>query len=120
TAITTNASQPFRAPLLLLLLGIILLAGIAVMPRMHAVAKHGMEAVAIRRACEQHGPDYVFRSLSPKTPDKFFQVCALDDGRYGIRIIECTARGWLEKTAFVAKGALGNGTWDRTYEYLSA
>ncbi len=120
TTLTTHHAPPSRAPVLLLALALAAILFITVAPRMHAVIKHGMEAVAIRQACEQHGPDYVFRSLSPKTPGKFFRVCSLDDGRYGIQIIECTARGWVEKTAFVAKGALGNGTWERTHEYLSS
>lgn len=119
TATTMHRSQPSRAPIALLLIAVAVLASIAVMPRMHAVAKHGMEAVAIRQACEEHGADYVFKSLSPKD-NKYFQVCALDDGRYGIRVIQCTAKGWVERTAFVAKGALGDGTWERTWEYISA
>ena len=96
------------------------LLAIQVRPRTHAVQKHGREALAIRDSCENKGPVEVWRSLSPSQPGKFFQVCELSDGRLGLRIIQCTAKGWLEKTAFVAKGALGNGTWERTIEYLSA
>lgn len=120
--VTTDPRPPAAGTLLLaalLLVAVAVYAVIEVQSRAHAVARHGAEAVAIRQACEEYGPDYVFKSLSPKD-NKYFQVCALDDGRYGLRVIECTARGWMERTAFVAKGALGDGTWERTWEYLSA
>jgi hypothetical protein len=103
-------------PLLLLAAGILT---ITVNSRSHAVIKHGEEAVAIRRACNEKGPEQIWRSQSPDQQNKFFQVCRLDDGRLGLRVIACTAKGWLELTAFVPNGSLGNGTIERVREYLS-
>lgn len=118
TAVPAPAPQS-RSPLLALLLAAVLLAaGVKVTPRMHAVVKHGLEAVAIRDSCDG-GADYIFQSLSPKTPNKFLELCALEDGRWGIRIIECVGRRWIERTAFVPKGTLGDGTWERAMEYIS-
>lgn len=119
TTLTTHRAPPSRAPLLLLALALTATLFITVAPRLHAVIKHGMEAVAIRQACEEHGPDEVWRSASWRDPDKYFRVCTLDDGRQGVQIIRCIKGVWHEVTAFVPAGALGVGTPERVYEYLS-
>ena len=119
TAATVRHSSPSRAPLMLLLLALAAVLLITVAPRAHAVIKHGVEAAAIRRACDQYGPDEVWRSASWRDPDKYFRVCTLDDGRQGVQIIRCVRGVWHEVTAFVPAGALGVGTPERVYEYLS-
>ncbi|GAI18460.1 unnamed protein product, partial [marine sediment metagenome] len=58
----------------------------------------------------------VYKWRSWRRPNTFIQTCRLDDGRWGLRIIEAVARGWLEKTSFVVKG----GSWPELIEYVSA
>lgn len=122
--VTTQTQRPFNPLPVILIMALAALAvgtllALQVRSRTHAVKKHGAEALAIRQSCEQKGPIDVWRSLSPGD-EKFFQLCELQDGRIGLRILKCTAKGWMELTAFVAKGRLGNGTWARTEEYLLA
>lgn len=119
TTATIPHAQPSRAPFVLLALALAAVLTITVAPRMHAVAKHGMEAVAVRRACDQYGPDQVWRSASWRDPDKYFRVCTLDDGRQGVQIIRCIKGVWHEVTAFIPAGSLGVGTPERVFEYLS-
>lgn len=88
---------------------------IQVQTRQHAIAKHGLDAAMTRYGCDNFGPDEVLRSRSWKTPNKFFQLCPLEDGRYGLRIIACRAGRWIEVTSFVVKG----GSWEETWEYVS-
>lgn len=123
---TTTTMQAQRTnPLLLILLvaftafGAGALLAIAVQPRDHAVAKHGIEAELVREACEQFGPSQVWKDRSWRKSNQYYQVCDLDDGRMGIRIIRCIKGAWIEATAFVPSGALGNGTPERVLEYLS-
>ena len=88
---------------------------IQVQTRRHAIAKHGLDAAMVRYGCDNFGPDEVLRSRSWREPNKFFQLCPLEDGRYGLRIIACRAGRWVEVTSFVVK----SGTWGELWEYVS-
>jgi hypothetical protein len=120
-----NNSPRYRIDLRILILGILAaliiwaLLSIRVIPRDHAVLRHGEDALAIRQSCDENGPEQVWQSRSPNQQNKFFQVCLLPDGRRGIRIIECVRGVWQEVTSFVPSGALGSGTPERVREYLS-
>ena len=99
------------------LLAVALLA--AVIFSAHAVAKHGSEATAIRRACENGGEVQRWQAL--ERPGKYYRVCQLSPHRFGLQIVECTARGPRERSAFVpGKSQLPAGSMARAIEYVSA
>lgn len=86
--------------------------------RDHAVKKHGSDALAVRQSCDNGGRMHLFRSQSYRTPDKFFELCLLDDGRVGLRIREWSKRAcdWFERTSFVP----GDGSYRAAIEYVTA
>jgi len=82
----------------------------------HSVVKHTTDAQAIHDCLESNGPTQKWQSNSWRTPNKFFYVCQLDDGRMGMSIIMRTAQGLKEKTSFIVK----NGKVSELFEYLTA
>lgn len=109
--------RPDHRPLIALCLVLFAVAGVvAVRVAPHALAKHGADAAAIHRCLDEQGPSEIWQSASWRTPGKFFQVCQLDDGRWGFRIIERIQAGWKERTSFVP----GDGTRRALLEHLLA
>lgn len=102
-------------------------AGVQVIYRDHAVNKHKGEALATRDACEQNGVYRRFRSRSPYEQNKFYEVCRLPDGRYGLRIIRALCRvaetGDIvveEATSFIPGAGPTKGTWATMKAYVTA
>lgn len=94
---------------------IILLA--AVQNGTHSIEKHGADAVEIHAALDcGNGPVETWQSRSWRRKNQFFQVCQLEDGRWGLRLVERTLRGLKEKTSFVVK----DGSRFALVEYLTA
>lgn len=93
---------------------ILLLLAVAVAATAHAVMKHGEQAKLIRQCLDNGGPHSVWAAM--ESTNKFFQACQLNDGRYGIRIIERVKAGWRERTSFIVK----DGTLTQLKEYLTA
>jgi hypothetical protein len=91
-------------------------AGLDVRMSAHAVLKHGEEAKAIRKCIDNNGPDSTWTFTSHRRKDHFIRTCQLPDGRWGIQIIQATARGLIERTAFVIK----DGTFFQLKEYVTA
>ena len=58
------------------------------------------------------GAHNTYQSRSWRTPNKFFQTCQLDDGRWGFRVIDKIKGIWHEKTSFVP----GNGSYTHLVE----
>jgi hypothetical protein len=104
---------PWRILLAVALLAVVILSS-------HAVAKHGSDAVAIRRACDNGGEVQRWQAL--ERPGKYYRVCQLSPTRFGLQIVECTARGIRERTAFVLKATMQHaaGSLPRINEYLTA
>lgn len=108
----TGPGFPWR-----LLLAVALLA--AIVFGAHAVAKHGGDALAVRQACDNGGE--VQRWQAAERPGKFYRVCQLSPTRFGLQVIECTARGPRERTSFVPGASqLPAGSMARVIEYLTA
>lgn len=114
------ATQPQKNnfPLILGLLFItsIFLAVTTIPPRVltdHAVDRHGISAVSQIRTClDEKGPYQIWKSkIDPK---KFFLLCQLDDGRWGMQIVTNQIKQCFENTCFVPK----DGSWVRVIEYL--
>lgn len=85
----------------------------------HAVAKHGSDAEAVRRACNDNGHYQLWQAL--ERPGKYYRVCKVDTGVFGLQIVECTARGIRERTSFIpGKSQLPAGSMARVIEYVSA
>lgn len=84
----------------------------------HSVARHGAEAIQIQRILDDpcQGSHSQWQSRSWRTPNKFFQTCQLNDGRWGFRIIDKIRGKWNEKTSFVP----GDGSKKHLLEYLTA
>lgn len=84
----------------------------------HEHATKHEEAEELIRKCQVQDPLQVWKSLSWRTPNKFFCVYKLDDGRHGITVVEWSKKlgGWFLRTAFVVKG----GKVEALLEYLSA
>ena len=83
----------------------------------HAVSKHGYEAIAIRACLAQMGATEVWQSRSWKDLFKFFRVCQLPTGEWGIQIVRFAPRilSWREVTAYIVK----DGRYHQIREYLS-
>ncbi|KAA3645355.1 MAG: hypothetical protein DWQ07_12875 [Chloroflexi bacterium] len=88
-----------------------LLAGIVVINGRHAVDRHGAEATAIRTCIDNNGPTQIWMSRDKRT---FYQICQLEDGRWGLQAIIKKGQEWFEKTAFVK----GDGSWQALMRYL--
>lgn len=92
-----------------------MLAAASIVPiqtSLHAVARHGDDALAIRACIENKGPAMKFKSL--KDPFTFYLVCQLDDGRWGLQALIKDAGKYFEKTAFVK----GEGTLGELLDYM--
>ena len=84
----------------------------------HSALKHGNEAEQIRRCLDRRGGTIdVWKLETRRRPNQFFQVCQMEDGRMGLRLIEKLKNGlWREKTSFVVKA----GSPGEALEYLTA
>lgn len=83
----------------------------------HSVAKHGQDAREINRCLDRNGPSEVWKVTSDNYPNHYIQCGKLDDGRWGIRIIQWTKdKIFKEKSSFVVK----DGTRSQLTEYLTA
>ena len=91
-------------------------AVVAVRNGAHAAAKHGADAIAIQCQLDNEPPHSVWQFTSWRRQGTFIQTTCLPDGRWGLRIIECTKAGWNEKTSFVPK----DGSAVSLKEYVSA
>jgi hypothetical protein len=93
-------------PLLLLFLaGVILLSGILINQYVltysaHAEVKHGDDARAVRHCLEQQDPLQVWVDAAT---GRVFNVCQLQDGRFGIQICD----GTRECTSFIYRASKG-------------
>ena len=105
SACTLPAPQPpFPGRRLLLLLaaaglGALLLLAI---PNDHAVNRHGADAAAVQKCLQQHGPYQVWQDI--QQPDRWWQLCRLDDGRWGVQLVARAGDLWHEVTAFIPRG----------------
>lgn len=118
TAVDTY-QRPNLTPLILLAVVLFVLAGaVAVKAAPHAIAKHGQDAAAIWDCLDSNGPSEIWQSASWRTPNKYFQVCQISDGRWGFRIIEWLERRgvWKERTSFIP----GDGSYRTLFEHLTA
>lgn len=100
---------------LLGLLAVGLLA-VAVQAREHAVIKHGVDAISIRRCLDNNGPNETWKFTSWRRKNHMIQTCKLGDDKWGLRIIQPTKNGWMEKTAFIVK----DGTRQQLVAYVTA
>lgn len=83
----------------------------------HAVIKHGADALAIRQCLDRYGPNEVWQMTSWRRPNHFIRTCQLDDGRWGLQIIQKTRlNGLIEKTSFVVK----DGSLFELRQYVTA
>lgn len=105
----TADTMRIRYPRLNLIGIVILLIGItSIIYGMHAVVRHGQDALNIRQCIEKNGPVQIWRSLDKST---FYLLCQLDKGIYGL--LAAAADGH-EKTAFIPK----SGAWNEVIEYI--
>lgn len=117
TSATVTYRPAPRFPWLLLAVAVVALA---IILSAHATVKHGSDAEAVRQACSQNGHYQLWQAM--ERPGKYYRVCKVDTGVFGLQIVECTARGLRERTSFIVRGASGwaGGSWFRTKEYLSS
>ena len=101
--------------IILLILGVMWVA--TVQNGEHSVIKHGADAIQIHTILDDpcRGAHNTYQSRSWRTPNKFFQTCQLDDGRWGFRVVDKIKGIWHEKTSFVP----GDGSYTHLVEYLS-
>jgi len=117
SAIALNTKRPtfisWALIFMVLTTTITILLAIKVAPQPHAVEKHGSDAVAIRKSCDEKDPYQTWRNKDGET---FYQICQLPDDRWGIRAIIKQDGKWVEKTAFVPDG---DGSLQSVIKYLS-
>jgi Flp pilus assembly pilin Flp len=99
------------AALAVLIVAVLVVGMPQVQPNLHAVLRHGDEALAIRRCLENKGPQQVWKKFGS---ERFILVCKLDDGRLGIQIVQKVKEKWEEITAFIPE----NGTPTQVRAYL--
>ena len=90
---------------------LLMLLASSVLVNSHAVIKHGDEALKIR-SCLEKGEYQVWKSLTD--PNKFFRICELEPGLFGLQVVQCLLSGTCEKTAFIK----GDGSWGALMKYL--
>ena len=116
TAIAATRTTPLQFPWRIVLAAALLAS---ILCGVHAIRKHGQEARAIRQACDSGGQVQLWQAL--ERPNKFYRVCQIAPGVFGLQIIECTKRGIRERSAFVLKATQHPaGSMARATEYLSA
>jgi putative hemolysin len=96
---------------LLLAAGLAVVMAAAVVPFPHAAEKHGDDAVAVRQ-CVNRGSTVQYRDR--RDPGKFYLLCQLPDGRWGLQIVARAGKVLEEITSFVR----GEGTWDEVSGYV--
>lgn len=78
-------------PLFLLILFAAVLYGV------HALVRHGEDALDVRQCIERHGPVQTWQ----KPDGRIVLVCRLEDGRYGVQVRERGGAVEREITSFV-------------------
>lgn len=97
----------------ILLLALIAFALLAITYTSHAVERHGVTEVSAIRSCmRRDGPYQTWRST--RTPNTFYHICELPDGRFGLQVVVDEIAECIEKTCFVK----GNGSWKEVTSYL--
>jgi len=102
-------------PVLLVVLALVAGGFVAVNYRNHSILRHGFDAYQVNACLDRNGPAQVWQSRNVANDQKYFQTCVLPDGRHGLRVIQCQAGRWVERTAFV----VGNGTEAELINHLS-
>ena len=103
---TCNYKPMNLKPLLLIFLAsVIVFSGILINPYVltysaHAETKHGDDAWAVRHCLEQQDPLQVWVHAAT---GRVFNVCQLQDGRFGIQICD----GTRECTSFIYRASKG-------------
>jgi len=116
TTATATYQPAHRFPWLLLAVAVVALA---IILSAHATVKHGSDAEAVRRACNNGGEIERWQAL--ENPRKFYRLCQTASGLVGLQIVECTARGPRERSAFVPDASqFAAGSFARAFEYVSA
>ena len=97
-----------------ILIGLVLiLVAVAVATGVHAVVRHGGEAVEIRKCLDKSGPQMIYRQRD----GSFLLFCKLPDGRLGMQITKRAdeaPHNYIERSAFVK----GDGTWNYIRSWL--
>ncbi len=91
---------------------LLVLLATSVLVNSHAVIRHGDDALAIRSCLDTKGEYQVWKSLTD--PNKFFRICELKPGLFGLQVVQCVLGGNCEKTAFIK----GDGSWSALMRYL--
>jgi hypothetical protein len=113
TTLTMNYRSSHKVPSLapILLLCVIIVA--AVIYCEHAVARHGEDAVAVRRCMSERGP---VAHLFNTTTNRHYFVCQLDETTFGVQIMIKSGMKWREISAYT-KNKLH--TLDQVIRYLN-
>lgn len=82
-----------------------------VIAHIHATAKHGMDAVLIRKCLNENGPWQVWHAKD----GRFFFLCQIQDGRWGFQSARKSGGVWDELTSFVPDG---DGSLSSLLRYL--
>lgn len=102
---------PLKGLFILLLVAIAGLFLFRVVTHPHSVARHGVEAIEIRKALCDDGPVQMWKARRDNT----YYLCArLSGGKFGLQAIQKNGNVWHEKTAFVPK----DGSWSKLQSYL--
>jgi len=107
------ATLPLRrsnlSPVLGLLLAVLLIS--AALPASHAVIRHGDDALAVRQCLRERGPALVFRDRVER--DKYYLMCELPDGRWGLQVVKDLKTRLQEITSFIRRDPTFQGV--KTY-----
>ena len=68
----------------------------------HTVESHPQDGPLVRLSCEK-GPEQVWKG---KYENKYSLLCQLEDGRWGVMIIQKVKGVWEEMTSFVPKSGI--------------
>ncbi|KKK73628.1 hypothetical protein LCGC14_2891940 [marine sediment metagenome] len=96
----------------ILIIFLMMVLAVSVLVSDHAVKKHGDDALAIRSCLDTKGEYQIWKSKTDL--NKFFRICELEPGMFGLQVVQCLLSGACEKTAFIK----GDGSWGALMKYL--
>jgi putative hemolysin len=110
TAYSPPLNRTFNGPRMIVILGFFI-ALIVAIPCVHAVKRHGDDALAVRQ-CVSSG--HTLNYLARREQNKYYLLCQLPDGRWGLQIVKKLGKVLQEVTSFIP----GDGSWDEASQYV--
>ena len=94
------------------IIGIVFIAS-AIPNSNHAISRHGTSTVSAVRTCISN-PSSNKQVWKSKRDSRFYVLCQMESGNWGLQPRECINGKWIEVTAFIPE----DGTWNSVVKYM--